>query len=101
MMGGGCQQAAEQSTTLLTPREREIRALVAQGSRNQEIAQHLGISPQTVKNHLANIFAKLGVNRRQLAAQIARQADLPPADSMPLPDRGTSPASDLSLDKYY
>lgn len=76
-MGGGCQQAADQSATLLTPREQEILALVARGYRNQEIAEHLGISLQTVKDHLANSFAKLGVNRRQLAVQLALQGQSP------------------------
>ena len=48
----------------LTPREREILALVAQGKANQDIGEYLGISLRTVKVHLANIFEKLGVNRR-------------------------------------
>ena len=48
----------------LTPREREVLALVAQGKANQDIGEYLGISLRTVKVHLANIFEKLGVNRR-------------------------------------
>lgn len=48
----------------LTPREQEILALVAQGKANQDIGEFLGISLRTVKVHLANIFEKLGVNRR-------------------------------------
>src|ERR1041385_7192591 len=48
----------------LSGREREIMALVAQGYRNKEIARKLSISEQTVKNHLHNIFDKLGVSDR-------------------------------------
>lgn len=48
----------------LSNREREIVALVAQGYRNKEIAEKLFISEQTVKNHLHNIFDKLGVSDR-------------------------------------
>lgn len=50
--------------SLLTPREREIVASVTQGFRNKEIADKLHISEQTVKNHLHNIFDKLGVSDR-------------------------------------
>ncbi|MCP5115450.1 MAG: response regulator transcription factor [bacterium] len=49
---------------LLSKREREIVALVAQGYRNREMAEKLSISQQTVKNHLHNIFGKLGVSDR-------------------------------------
>jgi DNA-binding NarL/FixJ family response regulator len=48
----------------LSAREREIVALVAQGYRNREMAEKLFISEQTVKNHLHNIFDKLGVSDR-------------------------------------
>lgn len=49
---------------LLSDREREIVQLVAQGFRNREIGEKLFISEQTVKNHLHNIFDKLGVSDR-------------------------------------
>ncbi len=49
---------------LLSEREREIVQLVAQGFRNREIGEKLFISEQTVKNHLHNIFDKLGVSDR-------------------------------------
>jgi DNA-binding NarL/FixJ family response regulator len=48
----------------LSQREREIVALVAQGFKNKEIAEKIFISEQTVKNHLHNIFDKLGVSDR-------------------------------------
>ncbi len=55
---------ARREKPLLSPREKEIVHLVAQGFRNREIAEKLFISEQTVKNHLHNIFDKLGVSDR-------------------------------------
>ncbi len=48
----------------LSQREREIVVLVAQGFKNKEMAEKMFISEQTVKNHLHNIFDKLGVSDR-------------------------------------
>lgn len=53
-----------QHSSALSQREREIVALVAQGFKNKEIAERMFISEQTVKNHLHNIFDKLGVSDR-------------------------------------
>ncbi len=58
----------------LTPREREILELLAQGSSNHEIAKRLGISEKTVRNRLSLIFRKLQVNNRTQAALKAREA---------------------------
>jgi two-component system, NarL family, nitrate/nitrite response regulator NarL len=59
---------AEQRLLNLTPREQEIIAAIATGCMNKEIAARLGISEETVKRHLSNIFAKTGVsNRLELA----------------------------------
>jgi DNA-binding NarL/FixJ family response regulator len=49
---------------VLSVREREIVVLVAQGFKNKELAERMFISEQTVKNHLHNIFDKLGVSDR-------------------------------------
>jgi DNA-binding NarL/FixJ family response regulator len=49
---------------LVSQREKEIVQLVAQGFHNKEIGENLFISEQTVKNHLSNIFDKLGVSDR-------------------------------------
>jgi len=58
----------------LTPREREVLQLVAQGATNKEIASQLFIAENTVKNHLRNILAKLHVqNRVQAAAYALRE----------------------------
>jgi len=49
---------------VLTAREREVVYLIGQGYRNRDIAQALVISEHTVKNHISNIFQKLGVADR-------------------------------------
>jgi DNA-binding NarL/FixJ family response regulator len=63
----------------LTRREREVLASVAEGISNQEIAQKLCISEQTVKTHLTRIFAKLAV-RNRLAAALAYYGREPAAN---------------------
>src|SRR6202166_4291179 len=63
---GGSSQGARKGRgrSPLSAREREIVALVAQGYKNKEMAEKMFISEQTVKNHLHNIFDKLGVSDR-------------------------------------
>jgi DNA-binding NarL/FixJ family response regulator len=55
----------------LSPREMEILHLIARGYSNKEIAHELGISRQTVKNHMTSILRKLSVNDRTQAALYA------------------------------
>jgi DNA-binding NarL/FixJ family response regulator len=55
---------------ILTAREREVLALMAEGSSNRTIAGELGLSPKTVNRHVENIFGKLGVSSR--AAAVAK-----------------------------
>lgn len=50
--------------SLLTPRERDVVRLVADGFGNREVAEQLGLSAHTVKNYLFNVFDKLGVSSR-------------------------------------
>jgi predicted ATPase/DNA-binding CsgD family transcriptional regulator len=58
----------------LTPREREIAALIARGLSNRAIADELVISQATVARHVANMLIKLGFSSRaQVAAWVARQ----------------------------
>ena len=52
----------------LTARERDVVGAIVEGATNKDIAQQFGVSEQTVKNHLSNIFDKLGLsNRLELA----------------------------------
>ena len=55
----------------LTPREREVLVLVAEGLPNKLIAARLGISDQTAKFHVASICGKLGASNRTEAVRIA------------------------------
>jgi len=58
---------ANHTPDLLTPRELEVLQLVAAGNTNRDTAAHLFISEATVKTHLINIYAKLGVPDRASA----------------------------------
>ncbi|MEZ4518146.1 MAG: response regulator transcription factor [Chloroflexota bacterium] len=59
---------ADTSPSLLTRREQEITALVAEGMSNKEIAQSLNVSTNTIRSHISNILKKLKLsNRTQLA----------------------------------
>ena len=62
----------------ITPRELEILEAMAAGLSNREIAERLFVSENTVKTHLARLFAKLAVERRTQAVQRAREARLIP-----------------------
>lgn len=56
----------------LSPRECEVLALLASGQSNKELARTLGISPNTVKTHVARVFEKLEVQNRVRAIEKAR-----------------------------
>ena len=57
----------------LTPREREVLDLLADGLSNRQVADRLGLSEKTVKNHVTGLLAKLGLDRRaQAAAMMTR-----------------------------
>lgn len=60
----------------LTPREREVLALLASGRSSKEIARRLVISPRTVSTHVQHILAKLDVNNRARAIALAHRAGL-------------------------
>lgn len=60
----------------LTPREKQVLALVDRGLANKEIAHQLGVELSTVKNHVHNMLEKLGAARRGEAAARVRQASL-------------------------
>ena len=62
----------------ISSREYEVLELLAQGFSNQEIAEKLFVSLNTIKTHIANIFLKLDVKRRTQAVQRAKELSLIP-----------------------
>lgn len=59
---------------LLSPQERRVVALLAEGLTNKEIGEQLGLSEKTVKNYVATIFTKLNIARRAQAAALYVEA---------------------------
>ena len=62
---------AEGPESALSPREREVLALIAEGMTNRQIAAQLVISEHTARNHVASILDKLGLSSRAAAAAMA------------------------------
>ncbi|MGC2857254.1 response regulator [Novispirillum sp. DQ9] len=62
----------------LSPRQTEVLSLIAQGYSNKEIARKLDTALPTIKNHVANIFEKLGASNRVAAVNIGRRSGLIP-----------------------
>ena len=57
-------RSAQSDSRVLTPRERDVLAIISQGFCNKRIARTLEISPETVKTHVKRIFLKMAVNTR-------------------------------------
>jgi two-component system nitrate/nitrite response regulator NarL len=79
------EQPEEESTRpvdTLTQREKEVISYLVQGFGNREIAQHLSIAEQTVKNHLRAVFDKVGVSDRLelVLYAIHKRLELPPVE---------------------
>jgi two-component system, NarL family, response regulator LiaR len=72
--------AAAERREHLTPREREVLALLARGRPNKVIARDLGVSERTVKTHVSNILAKLNLTDRTQAAVYAVRHGIVPKD---------------------
>jgi len=70
------QPADSEPAEPLTPREREVLALIARGLSNKLIARELGIAEKTVKTHVGHVLAKLGATDRTQAAVIAVRTGL-------------------------
>lgn len=75
----------QRKTFGLTPRELEVVGLITEGSTNKYIAQAFGISEETVKRHLTNIFNKLGVGNRLELALFALNHNLLPPEATAVP----------------
>jgi pimeloyl-ACP methyl ester carboxylesterase/DNA-binding CsgD family transcriptional regulator len=71
-VGQGVPAAEEPAFATLSPREREILSLLGEGLGNADIAQRLSLSEKTVRNHVSNVFDKLGVWTRAQAIVFAR-----------------------------
>ncbi|MFF3400183.1 response regulator [Streptomyces sp. NPDC002659] len=67
----------------LSPRERDILALIGEGLTNRQIGKRLYLSEKTVKNHISRLLAKLGVQRRVQAAVLATQLEQSEATDRP------------------
>ena len=74
----------------LSPRQREILALVAAGRTSKEIASELGISESTVNWHLATVFERLGASSRAEAVALAMREEVD-GGHRPRPAAATSP----------
>lgn len=79
----GGTSATRDALAVLSPQERKVLALIAEGHTNKEVANDLGLAEKTVKNYLSNVFEKLHVSRRSQAAAMfvreSRPTPLPPA----------------------
>lgn len=62
----------------ITRQEFRVLEYVSAGNSNKEIAREMGISPNTVKSHMARLFEKLDVNNRTQAVKMARQLEIIP-----------------------
>lgn len=80
---GGRDSPAPRPVDTLTRREKTVISCLIQGWRNRDIAEHLAITEQTVKNHLRSIYDKVGVSDRLelVLYAIHQQLELPPVDS--------------------
>ncbi len=85
VLGGGGSRT-RRTCSRLTPREREILRLVAEGHSNATLAKMLWVTQQTVKFHLSNVYRKLGVSNRTEAARWAQlNGLLPPPNGQAQP----------------
>jgi DNA-binding CsgD family transcriptional regulator len=64
---------ANRERRTLTSRERAILRLAAEGKANTQIADILGVAHGTIRNHISNIYGKLGVETREAAVRAAQQ----------------------------
>ena len=71
---GGLADSTQDQIARLTPRQREVLALMAQGKSNKEIAKELGLAAGTVKIHVSSIFKALKVTNRTRAVIAARES---------------------------
>ena len=66
-------RAIDRLLDTLTPREREVLACLAEGARRRDVARQLHLSANTVRTHLQNLLAKLGVHSTLEAVALTRE----------------------------
>jgi DNA-binding CsgD family transcriptional regulator len=77
LRGRGTRDRPASGWDSLTPAERQVSGLVAEGLTNAEVGQRLFISPRTVGHHLAHVYQKLGIHsRRALIRELAGRETL-------------------------
>ena len=69
-------EADDPISAALSPRQREVLSLLAEGQSNKEIAIALGVAPATVKTHVAQLLTAIGATNRTEAAARARAAGI-------------------------
>jgi len=72
---------------LLTDREREVLALICEGRSDAQMSEMLSLSQNTVRNHIASLYRKIGVNRRSAAVIWARERAITAQDALDLKRR--------------
>ena len=77
LLRGGGTDSTGADLAILSAQERRVLALVADGLTNKQVGEQLGLSENTVKNYLVNVFEKLQVKRRAQAAAIYVQQSNP------------------------
>jgi DNA-binding NarL/FixJ family response regulator len=77
-MGLAAPRGEDPAFARLTAREREVLVLITEGLANADIGERLGISEKTVRNHISNLFDKLGVWSRAQAIVFARDRGFRP-----------------------
>jgi predicted ATPase/DNA-binding CsgD family transcriptional regulator len=94
--------AGRSAVEVLTRRERDVLARLAQGQTAPEIAQSLTLGLSTVKFHLSNLYGKLGVNTRRQAISQAHALGLLPANGAPHPPpRGVFHNLPLPVTRFF
>ena len=76
VLADGTGDEAQGQSADLSARQREVLCLISQGLADQDIAKHLKLSPNTIRNHVRSIYATIGVHRRSEAIVWARRRGL-------------------------
>lgn len=80
LMKRGAEPTAADRLAILSPQERRVLGLLAEGLTNKGIGERLGLTEKTVKNYLSNIFDKLHLTNRAQAAALYAQENKAPGD---------------------